>query len=49
MPGRALTGSIPDTFTIVFMVEALLFLVAASLALRAAPQQATMPIAATPA
>lgn len=32
--GRALTGSIPGTFTIVFAVEALLFLAAASLWLR---------------
>lgn len=32
--GRALTGSTPDTFTIVFAVEAALFLAAATLALR---------------
>jgi BCD family chlorophyll transporter-like MFS transporter len=33
--GRALTGSTSDTFTVVFGVEALLFLAAASLAVRA--------------
>jgi len=32
--GRALTGSIPDAFTTVFAAEALLFLVAAALAVR---------------
>ena len=32
--GRGLTGSTPDTFTLVFAVEAALFLLAASLALR---------------
>ena len=35
--GRALTGSTPDTFTLVFAVEAALFLLAASLALRGSP------------
>jgi BCD family chlorophyll transporter-like MFS transporter len=34
--GRALIGSTPETFTIVFGIEALLFLVAATLALRGA-------------
>ena len=40
--GRALIGSTRETFTIVFAVEALLFLVAASLALRA-PSRASRP------
>jgi MFS transporter, BCD family, chlorophyll transporter len=44
--GRALTGSTPATFTLVFGVEALLFLLAASLAVRAA---AVRPVPAWPA
>lgn len=44
--GRALTGSTPDTFTLVFGAEALLFLAAASLAVRAA---ASRPAPAWPA
>jgi len=43
--GRALTGSAPDTFAIVFAGEALLFLVAASLALRgSAARPAVLPV-----
>jgi BCD family chlorophyll transporter-like MFS transporter len=38
--GRALIGSTPETFMIVFGAEALLFLFAASLALRGAAQTA---------
>ncbi|WP_295632237.1 BCD family MFS transporter [Novosphingobium sp.] len=38
--GRALTGSAPKTFTIVFGIEALLFLVAASLVLRSGARSA---------
>ena len=40
--GRALTGNLPDTFMLVFGAEALLFLVAAALCLRAAPSRATL-------
>ena len=43
--GRAQTGSTPATFTIVFGAEALLFLVAASLALRGTPLR-TRPVPA---
>uniref|UniRef100_UPI0035CAEEC8 BCD family MFS transporter n=1 Tax=uncultured Sphingomonas sp. TaxID=158754 RepID=UPI0035CAEEC8 len=39
--GRALLGSLPETFMLVFGAEALLFLVAAALSLRAAPRGAT--------
>ncbi|TFU03096.1 MFS transporter [Polymorphobacter arshaanensis] len=42
--GRAITGSTPQTFTVVFGVEALLFLVAATLALRA-PANAAQSVA----
>lgn len=42
--GRAITGSTPQTFTMVFGVEALLFLVAATLALRA-PSNAAQNVA----
>ena len=43
--GRALTGSIPGTFTIVFAVEASLFLVAALLAMRRSEREAgTLPL-----
>ncbi|WBH15597.1 BCD family MFS transporter [Sphingomonas radiodurans] len=41
--GRALTGSTTQTFTIVFAAEALLFLVAASLALRGSVRATGMP------
>ncbi|MHA6720402.1 BCD family MFS transporter [Sphingomonas sp. RS6] len=37
---RAFTGSLPDSFTLVFGAEALLFVAAASLALRAPPRPA---------
>ncbi|GGA46028.1 BCD family MFS transporter [Sphingomonas psychrolutea] len=40
--GRALTGNLPETFMLVFGAEALLFLVAAALCLRAAPSRATL-------
>ncbi|WP_226946772.1 BCD family MFS transporter [Rhizorhabdus phycosphaerae] len=43
--GRALTGSIPDAFTTVFAAEALLFFIAAGLALRPV-QRAAIPIMA---
>ena len=47
--GRALTGSIPESFTTVFGVEALLFLAAASLAVRTGPAPASASLAAEPA
>lgn len=47
--GRALTGSAPDTFAIVFAGEALLFLVAASLALRGGGARLPMRPAGGPA
>ena len=47
--GRALIGSLPDTFTLVFGGEALLFLLAALLALRSPRQDAGRPVVATPA
>ena len=47
--GRALTGSTPGTFTIVFGAEGLLFLGAASLALRAPAHPARMPVSGKPA
>jgi BCD family chlorophyll transporter-like MFS transporter len=43
--GRALTGSVSDTFTIVFTAEALLFLAAAGLARRAPARSADMYVA----
>ena len=43
--GRAVIGSTPETFTIVFGAEALLFLAAASLALRPARNDAMPPMA----
>ena len=36
--GRALTGSVPNTFMVVFGVEALLFLAAAAVSLRSPPR-----------
>ena len=36
--GRALTGSLPETFMLVFAAEALLFLLSAAVSLRAAPK-----------
>ncbi len=41
--GRAVIGSTPETFTIVFGAEALLFLLAASLAMRGATRAVPMP------
>ena len=40
--GRALTGSLPETFMLVFGTEAFLFLVAAALCLRTAPSRASL-------
>lgn len=40
--GRALTGSVPESFMLVFGAEALLFLVAASVSLRGAPKRETI-------
>ncbi len=42
--GRAVIGSTPETFTIVFGAEALLFLAAASLAVRSPARAAAMPL-----
>ncbi|KQU47350.1 bacteriochlorophyll synthase [Sphingomonas sp. Leaf339] len=47
--GRALTGSTAQTFTVVFGVEALLFLAAASLALRTGRRDRAVAIAGEPA
>ncbi len=47
--GRALTGSVPQTFTLVFGVEALLFLGAASLAGRAPSRSTRGALAGSPA
>ena len=47
--GRALTGSIAESFTTVFGAEALLFLAAASLAVRAGAAPVRAPLAAEPA
>ena len=44
--GRALTGSIPRTFTVVFAIEALLFLFAAALAMRSAARRAPVTVMA---
>ncbi len=40
--GRALMGSLPETFMLVFGAEALLFLLAAALCLRTAPSRASL-------
>lgn len=47
--GRALTGSVPEAFMTVFTAEALLFLVAAVLALRATSRPVPLPAVASPA
>ncbi|WP_442681527.1 BCD family MFS transporter [Sphingomonas sp. ASY06-1R] len=47
--GRALIGSTPDTFMIVFGAESLLFLAAASLAVRRQSSAPQMPVAGKPA
>ena len=44
--GRALTGSTPETFTVVFSAEALLFIVAASLMVRSPGRRAATPVIA---
>ena len=47
--GRALTGSVPDTFAIVFAAEGLLFLAAATLALRNGERPSSMTVSGAPA
>lgn len=44
--GRAVIGSTPDTFAVIFSAEALLFLVAASLAVRGSRARIARPVAA---